>query len=121
MNMKKIQRRRQRRAMRVRAGLSTKSIRPRVSVFRSHQNICAQLIDDNQGKTLVASSSQVLKLNVKKEKLDKKAVARAVGLDLAQKALQANIKVASFDRGCYLYHGRVKALAEGLREGGLQL
>jgi len=119
--MKKIQRRRQRRAMRVRAALSQKSLRPRVSVFRSHQNISAQLIDDSQGKTLVTSSSSILKLDIKKEKLDKKAVARAVGLDLAKKALKANIGVASFDRGCYLYHGRVKALAEGLREGGLQL
>lgn len=119
--MKKTQQRRQRRAMRVRAALLQNSARPRVSVFRSHQNICVQLIDDNQGKTLVSSSSKILKLDNKKEKLDKKAVARAVGLDLAKKALQANIAVASFDRGCYLYHGRVKALAEGLREGGLQL
>ncbi len=121
MNIKKIQQRRQRRAMRVRAALEQKSLRPRVSVFRSHKNISAQLIDDAHGKTLVASSSQSLQLNIKSEKLDKKAIARAVGLDIAKKALQANILAASFDRGSYLYHGRVKALAEGLREGGLQI
>lgn len=121
MNIKKIQRRRQRRALRVRTLLREKSSRLRVSVFRSLKQISAQIIDDNQQKTIVASSSVVLKLDAKKEKLDKKAVARAVGLDLAKKALQANIQHVSFDRGCYLYHGRVQALAEGLREGGLQL
>lgn len=121
MNIKKIERRRERRALRVRTALREKSSRPRVSVFRSLKQISAQIIDDSQQKTLVASSSIILKLDTKKEKLDKKAVARAVGLDLAKKALQANIQLVSFDRGSYLYHGRVKALAEGLREGGLQL
>jgi large subunit ribosomal protein L18 len=120
-NIKKIQQGRKRRALRVRKNLISSTLRPRVSVFRSHKQISAQLIDDNQKKTIVSSSSQVLNLNAKKEKLDKTAVARAVGLDLAKKALEANVQIASFDRGCYLYHGRVKALAEGLREGGLQL
>jgi large subunit ribosomal protein L18 len=117
-NIKKIQRRRQRRAFRVRKALCQKSVHPRVSVFRSLKNISAQLIDDAQQRTIVSSSSQVLNLDAKK---DKTTVARAVGLDLAKKALQANVKIVSFDRGCYLYHGRIKALAEGLREGGLQL
>ena len=121
MNNKKIQQRRARRAFRVRKSLCQKSVHPRVSVFRSLQHISAQLIDEKQKKTIVASSSQVLNLDVKKEKLDKKAVAKAVGLDLAKKALEAKIEIASFDRGCYLYHGRIKALAEGLREGGLKL
>ena len=121
MNNKKIQSRRARRAFRVRKSLRQKSVHPRVSVFRSLQHISAQLIDDVQQKTIVSSSSQVLKLDLKKEKLDKKSIAKAVGLDLAKKALQANIHIASFDRGCYLYHGRIKALAEGLREGGLKL
>ncbi len=121
MNTKKIIQRRQRRAFRVRKSLSKVSLRPRISVFRSLQHISAQLIDDAQGKTIVASSSQVLNLDSKANKLDKTAVARAVGLDLAKKALAANVAKASFDRGCYLYHGRIKALAEGLREGGLQV
>lgn len=121
MNVKKIEQRRQRRAMRTRAALRLKSDRPRVSVFRSLSHIYAQLIDDKEQKTIVSSSSLVLNLDAKKEKLDKKNIARAVGLDLAKKALLANIQVVSFDRGSYLYHGRVKALAEGLREGGLQV
>lgn len=121
MNIKKIQQRRARRALRVRNALSQKNLRPRVSVFRSLSHIYAQIIDDSQHKTIVASSSKSLNLDAKKNKLDKKAVARAVGLDLAKKAMQLNIQVASFDRGCYLYHGRIKALADGLREGGLQL
>lgn len=121
MNNKKIVQRRQRRALRVRKALSKISLRPRVSVFRSLQHISAQLIDDAQSKTIVSSSSQILNLNSTKEKLDKTAVARAVGLDLAKKALAANVQMASFDRGCYLYHGRIKALAEGLREGGLKV
>ncbi|OGB86449.1 50S ribosomal protein L18 [candidate division TM6 bacterium RIFCSPHIGHO2_12_FULL_38_8] len=121
MNIKKIEQRRERRAFRVRKSLRKKNLHPRVSVFRSLQNISAQLIDDVQQKTIVSSSSLALNLNTKKEKLDKTAVAKAVGLDLAKKALQAKIEVVCFDRGSYLYHGRVKALAEGLREGGLKL
>ena len=120
MNIKKIQQKRQRRSMRVRNALAAKSIHPRVSVFRSHNHIYAQLIDDSMQKTIVSSSSAVLDLN-KTEKLDKTAMAKSVGLDLARKALQANVNVACFDRGSYLYHGRVKSLAEGLREGGLKI
>ncbi len=121
MNNKKIVQRRQRRALRVRKSLASMSLKPRVSVFRSLQHISAQLIDDSASKTIVASSSQTLNLDFKKEKMDKTAVAKAVGLDLAKKALAANVSMASFDRGCYLYHGRIKALAEGLREGGLKV
>lgn len=117
MNIKKIQQKRQRRAMRVRAKLVSKSLKPRVSVFRSLNHIYAQIIDDSKQQTLVSSSSVVLKL----EKLDKKAIAKAVGIDLAKKAINANIHDVCFDRGSYLYHGRVLSLAEGLREGGLKL
>ncbi|HSW76724.1 MAG TPA: 50S ribosomal protein L18 [Candidatus Saccharimonadales bacterium] len=120
MNIKKIQQKRQRRAMRVRNALAAKSVHPRVSVFRSNNHIYAQLIDDSMQKTIVASSSAVLDVK-KTEKLDKTAIAKSVGLDLARKALQANVNVACFDRGSYLYHGRVKSLAEGLREGGLKI
>lgn len=119
MNIKKIQQKRQRRASRVRTALASNSSRPRVSVFRSLNQIYAQIIDDSQQKTLVASSSLVI--DTKKEKLDKKAIAKAVGFDLAQKAIKANIVNVCFDRGSYLYHGRVQSLAQGLRDGGLKL
>jgi large subunit ribosomal protein L18 len=119
-NIKKIQRKRIRRATRVREGLKLKSSRLRVSVFRSLNHIYAQIIDDANQKTLIASSSAVLKLD-KQNKLDKKAMAKAVGIDLAKKAIEANIQEVCFDRGSYLYHGRVLSLAEGLREGGLKL
>ncbi len=121
MNIKKIQKKRQRRATRVRKALIAKSGRPRVSVYRSHNHIYAQLIDDSAQRTVAASSSKTLDLKSKSEKLDKKAMAKAVGLDLARKALQAQVDVACFDRGSYLYHGRVQSLAEGLREGGLKI
>jgi large subunit ribosomal protein L18 len=120
-NSKKLRQQRARRTLRVRNALTSKTTRVRVSVFRSHKNISAQIIDDSAHKTLVASSSLTLNQDSQKEKLDKTAMAKAVGLDLAKKALQANILQVCFDRGSYLYHGRVKALAEGLREGGLQL
>jgi large subunit ribosomal protein L18 len=118
--IKKIQKKRQRRASRVREGLKLKSSRPRVSVFRSLNHIYAQIIDDAKRETLLASSSFALKLD-KQNKLDKKAIAKAVGIDLAKKAIEANIQEVCFDRGSYLYHGRVLSLAEGLREGGLKL
>ena len=121
MNIKKIQKNRRRRAFRVRQTLRSVSKLPRVSVFRSHKHIYAQLIDDVVGQTLVASSSQELNINAKEQKLDKKGVAKVVGMDLAQKAIQKNITTACFDRGRYLYHGRVKSLADGLREAGLKI
>ena len=87
---------------------------PRLSVFRSLTNIYAQLIDDGKGKVLVSSSS----IKIKKGK--GADIAKQVGVDIAKKALEKKIKSCVFDRGGYLYHGRVKALAEGAREGGLQ-
>ncbi len=117
MKIKKIQQNRKRRAIRVRASLTGTSPKVRVSVFRSLNHIYAQVIDDATQKTIVASSS----LKIAKNKLDKKAVAKLVGIDLAKKVLEANIENICFDRGQYLYHGRVKSLAEGLREGGLKI
>lgn len=89
--------------------------RPRLSVFRSNKQIYAQVIDDVHGKTLVAASSKNIT-----EKLTNVEVSALVGKSLAEKALQAGISAVVFDRNGYLYHGRVKSLAEGAREGGLK-
>ncbi|MBN1549725.1 50S ribosomal protein L18 [Candidatus Babeliales bacterium] len=119
MSLKKInQKRSQRRAQRVRHKIRKHSSLPRVSVFRSRQEIYAQLIDDAQGKTLASASS--LKLD-KASAGDKTAQAKAVGLALAEGAKAQKIEKICFERGAYRYHGRVKALAEGLREGGLSV
>lgn len=92
--------------------------RPRMSVFRSNKEIYAQIIDDVNGKTLAAASSRDKELeSIKGTKSD---MAAAVGKSIAQKALKAGIESIAFDRGGYLYHGRIKSLAEGAREGGLK-
>jgi large subunit ribosomal protein L18 len=109
-----------RRKQRVRRVLATRSAgRPRLSVHRSSKHIYAQVIDDAAGTTVAAASS--LEKDVKgslKTGADK-AAAAAVGKLIAERALKAGIKEVVFDRGGYLYHGRVKALAEAAREGGL--
>ena len=88
--------------------------RPRLAVFRSLKSIYVQLIDDSTGKVLASSSG----LKIKKGKgID---VAKQVGIDIAKKAKDKKVKTCIFDRGGYLYHGRIKALTEGAREGGLQ-
>ncbi|PJE69147.1 50S ribosomal protein L18 [Candidatus Shapirobacteria bacterium CG10_big_fil_rev_8_21_14_0_10_38_14] len=92
-------------------------MRPRLAVFRSNKAIYAQIIDDKQRKTLVAASSLELGKEIKE---DKSQQALAVGELLAKKALKAGIKTVVFDRRHYQYHGRVKALADGARKGGLQ-
>ncbi|AEB12445.1 50S ribosomal protein L18 [Marinithermus hydrothermalis] len=92
-----------------------RSGRLRLSVHRSLKHIYAQIIDDEKGHTLVASSSLALKLSGTKTE-----VARKVGEDIAKKALEKGITKVVFDRGPFKYHGRVKALAEGAREGGLE-
>lgn len=89
--------------------------RPRLSVFRSNKDIYAQLIDDVHGKTLVAASSKSFKETI--TKIEKSGL---VGKLLAEKAIAAGLTTCIFDRNGYLYHGRVKSLAEGAREGGLQ-
>jgi large subunit ribosomal protein L18 len=103
-----------RRATRVRARIEGTSERPRLSVFRSHKHISAQLIDDTSGRTLASASDIKAKAGAKP--LERAA---AVGAELAATAKKAGITMAIFDRGSYLYHGRVKALAEAAREAGL--
>ena len=116
---------RDRRRQRLRFQLRRKSNgRPRLSVFRSGKNIYAQVIDDSEGRTLAAASSldkglrEAVKAGELKTGADK-AAATAVGKLVAERALAAGITAVVFDRGSYLYHGRVKALAEAAREGGL--
>ena len=106
---------RHRRHRRVRGKVFGSAERPRLVVFRSNRGIEAQLIDDLEGKTLAAASW----LNLKSFKGSKTEQAAEVGKLLAQNAKKANVETVVFDRGGYLYHGRVKALAEGAREGGL--
>ncbi len=91
--------------------------RPRLSVFRSNKEIYAQLIDDISGKTLAAASSRDKDIAVQGTKTE---IAGAVGKAIAEKAKKAGIETVAFDRGGNLYHGRVKALADGAREGGLK-
>ena len=93
--------------------------RPRLSVFRSEQNIHAQVIDDARGHTLAAASSLDKGLKAALKTGADKAAASAVGKLLAERALAAGVTQVVFDRGSYLYHGRVKALADAAREGGL--
>ncbi len=117
---KLIVRARQRRKWRVRRKLQGTSDRPRLTVFRSNKSIYAQLIDDIKGHTLVtvsAHSPEITKGSTdKKTKVD---ISKEVGQLLAQKAKEKGVDKVVFDRGPYLYHGRVKALAEGARKGGL--
>ncbi|ADY29983.1 MULTISPECIES: 50S ribosomal protein L18 [Cellulophaga] len=91
--------------------------RPRLAVFRSNKEIYAQIIDDNAGTTLVAASSRDKELDAKGTKIE---IANQVGKAIAEKALKAGIETIAFDRGGNLYHGRIKSLAEGAREGGLK-
>jgi large subunit ribosomal protein L18 len=93
--------------------------RPRLAVFRSNRHIYAQLVDDDNGRTMAAASS--LEAEVKGQAGDKKDVAKAVGGLIARRAKDAGVDRAVFDRGGRLYHGRVRSLAEGAREGGLQI
>lgn len=94
--------------------------RPRVAVFRSARHIYAQVVDDTSGRTLAAAST--LSPELRDQSFDdKKAAAEAVGKLLADKAKAASISAVVFDRGGYLYHGRVAALADGARAGGLEL
>ena len=105
-----------RRHRRVRKAVSGSAERPRLVVFRSNRGIFAQLVDDEAGRTL-ASASWLQQRSFKGNKTEQAA---AVGKALAAEAKKAGIETCVFDRAGYLYHGRVKALAEGAREGGLQ-
>lgn len=108
--------RRQKIRYRIRKKVSGTAARPRLSIFRSNRFIYAQLIDDLKGHTLIASSSSEFVANSTMSKVEE---ARQTGKKLAEKALAAGISNVVFDRGGYLYHGRVKSLADGAREGGL--
>ncbi|MDR6940348.1 50S ribosomal protein L18 [Mucilaginibacter pocheonensis] len=100
----------------IRKRLSGSAARPRLSVYRSNKGIYAQIIDDLSGKTIVSASSLSKDFSATGSKSDQSV---AVGKLVAQKAIAAGIKDVVFDRNGYLYHGRVKSLAEGAREGGL--
>ena len=107
------------RKMRVRRSLERSADRPRLSVFRSSKHIYAQVIDDARAATLAAASSLEKDLKTGLKTGADKAAATAVGKLLAERALKAGIKNVVFDRGGYRYHGRIKALADGARDGGL--
>ncbi len=111
-----VRKARERRHKRVRAKVFGTAERPRLVVFRSNRGIEAQLVDDLEGKTVAAASW----LHLSQAKGSKTDQAAEVGKLLAQRAKDAGVESAVFDRGGYLYHGRVKALAEAAREGGLK-
>src|ERR1700742_3307526 len=108
-----------RRHLRVRKKVTGSAGRPRLVVNRSARHMFAQIIDDSAGRTLAAAST--LDASIRTAEGDKTAKARQVGELLAPRALQAGIEAVVFDRGGYRYHGRIAALADGAREGGLQL
>ena len=103
---------------RIRKTIKGTSERPRLSIFRSNKQIYAQLIDDLNGVTIAASSSAAKEFEGKKA--NKVEIAKEVGKTIATKAVENGVSVVVFDRGGYLYHGRIKALAEGAREAGLK-
>lgn len=112
---------RQARHSHIRRKLKGTMERPRLSVFRSNKSIYVQVIDDSSGHTLVAASSHDSEMNTANSAETKTQVAYQVGLLLAKRAQEAGITLGVFDRGGYRYHGRVKSLAEGVREGGVKV
>jgi large subunit ribosomal protein L18 len=111
--------RRQKIRYNIRKTVSGTAQRPRLSVFRSNTDIYAQLINDENGETILSASTK--DKDIKAQKAPKVALSSLVGKAIAQKASAAGITTVVFDRGGYLYHGRIKAVAEGAREGGLTL
>ena len=103
---------------RIRKVVSGTEARPRLAVYRSNKEIYAQIVDDESGNTLVSASSRDKDISAAKGTKTEKAA--LVGKALAEKATKAGIETISFDRGGYRYHGRVKSLADGAREGGLK-
>ncbi|MDO8524224.1 MAG: 50S ribosomal protein L18 [bacterium] len=108
------QQKRTRRHSRIRAKVIGTPTAPRLCVFKSNQHIYAQIIDDTKGKTIISANDS------KEKKLKKLEKAFNVGKEIAKLAIEKKIKKVVFDRGGFKYHGRIKALAEGAREGGLQ-
>jgi len=111
---------RQTRHRRIRKKISGTNSRPRLAVFRSARHIYVQAIDDDQGNTLACSSTLLIQKSLKKIYSGNKDAAKAVGADIAKKLLDKSISSAVFDRGGYVFHGRVQALAQGAREAGLK-
>jgi len=111
---------RQKRKARTKVGLKGTKNRPRLVVFRSNKYIYAQLVDDSVGNTISGVSEKDIKNAGNKEKISKTEKAKLVGKTIADFGLKKNIKEVIFDRSGYKYHGRVKALADGAREGGLK-
>ena len=125
MTQKKLQKKskqasRVRRKRSIRKRLSGTSERPRLSVFRSAKHIYAQIIDDSTGQTLAAASTQSAELRDSLEGKKKADEATLVGQLIAKKGIEREIKQVVFDRNGFIYHGRVKAVADGAREGGLE-
>jgi len=121
MILKNTLERRMRRKGRIRTRIRGNATRPRLAVYRSLKHIYAQIIDDAQGRTIVSALS--LSKDVRDQVKDAKSsmeVCRLVGMVAAKKAIERNIKEVVFDRSGYLYHGRVKAVADGAREAGLK-
>lgn len=109
-----------RKHLRVRKKISGSAERPRLTVYRSLKHMYAQIVDDTHGRTLVSASTLDPELRQKLTNRGNREAARQVGLALAAKALERGISRVVFDRSGYIYHGRVQALAEGAREGGLE-
>lgn len=119
-NTKRIQYQRQVRAWRVRKRIKGTAERPRLTVFRSNKHIYAQIIDDQQGNSLVSASTAETALCGEGENGGNKAAAIKIGKAIAVRALEKGIKKVAFDRGRYRYHGRIAALADAARDGGLE-
>ena len=111
---------RQKKHYRLRNHLAGTAERPRLSVFRSNKNIYAQIIDDSTGRTLVSASTLDKDVKSSLEYTDNTEAAKYVGTVIGKKAVEAGIKEVVVDRGGYIYHGKVQALAEGAREAGLE-
>lgn len=118
MNPKVKSQRRQNIRYRIRRKISGAATKPRLSIYRSNTEIYCQLIDDDNGVTLAAASSR--DKDIAAQKGNKSEKSKLVGAAIARKANELGIKDVTFDRGGYLYHGRVKSVADGAREGGLQ-
>lgn len=111
---------REKRHQRIRNHISGTAQKPRLAVFRSNQHIYAQIIDDTAGNTVVAASTMEASIKEKLSNTSDIEAAKVVGEAVARKAIEKGINTVVFDRGGYIYHGRVKALAEAAREAGLQ-
>lgn len=111
---------RQRRHLRIRRGVRGTTARPRLSVFRSLAHMYVQIVDDGEGRTLATASTLDPEIRAPAEAANKSAACKIVGQLIARRAQERGVRRVVFDRGGYLYHGRVRAVAEGAREGGLE-